>query len=452
MEYTEKLHLNLPEDTDPLDVSKLSENFQKLDKYAQEAGGGAHKVGDILTTWRTDLGPDWLLCNGWIFNPLDYPELAAITPAMPTMGELRLSNPLYTHTGTISAAANSYATDGAKQAIIGSMGVLVSSSAEGFWVATHIVPLSINFAEFPASMIFYVNNKWIVAKQTVSKLSSFLVADDPEGEWTEVPLTNMNICVQHLEYLDGAYRVFGSTVPSTSGKCNALFGSFADFNITGFPLTTIEMCGSTANAYGAHFVRTDDRFWFFAWPSVELKTPTIYFTSTDDLGAPWDEVVAAVLPNANLGNEVITGVSWANENLVFTSSARAWIFENDAFRLSTYVPYRSPAHAKHVTSVQFVRGYYIYTVYDRLIMFQDGGGVWEFPIENAIKTMIATTATTGAALNFPSPVPSVMLGDIAQLFCLGLSSETAIGVNRLWKYAVPAISLPQSYTYIKAKE
>lgn len=37
MEYTKNLHLNLPSDTDPLEISKLSENFEKLDPVANAA-------------------------------------------------------------------------------------------------------------------------------------------------------------------------------------------------------------------------------------------------------------------------------------------------------------------------------------------------------------------------------------------------------------------------------
>lgn len=41
-------------------------------KYVSE---NSHKVGDILTTARTDLGDDWLLCNGDVITQNTYPEL-----------------------------------------------------------------------------------------------------------------------------------------------------------------------------------------------------------------------------------------------------------------------------------------------------------------------------------------------------------------------------------------
>ncbi len=40
MRYTEKLRLNLPEDTDPLEIGKISENFEKLDTL----GGGLEGI------------------------------------------------------------------------------------------------------------------------------------------------------------------------------------------------------------------------------------------------------------------------------------------------------------------------------------------------------------------------------------------------------------------------
>lgn len=452
MEKTEKLGLWLPADTDPLEIAKLNENSEKIDEFAADAGS-AFKVGDILTTWRTDLGDNWLLCNGGWFDPAVFPKLAEITPGLPTMAELRVSNHLYEHNATISSAANNYATDGAKHAIIGSAGVLVSTNA--FGTATHITPLSINFASFPSSMIFYVNNKWIIAKQTAGELISFLVADDPEGEWTEVPLTNMNICVQHMEYLNGSYWVFGANMvtasASTYAYTKALFGHFSDFSITGFPLTEINMCSMTNNAYWTHFVRADDRFWFFAWPSAQIGNPTIYFTSTDSPDSPWSEPAAVGLPNSTL----INAVNWVNGKLVFTCNVYVYCFENNEFRLMTYAPILDSGAVKHVTSVQFVRGFYVYACYDKLIMFMDGMPSWYFPIENTIKTMKANkiTATTGEQANYPPPVPSAAIFAGNTFLCFGLNGDDkTIGVNRVFEYAVPKISLPQSYTYIKAKE
>lgn len=45
-----------------------------------EANQDSYEVGDIYFTTRTDLGDDWLLCNGDVISPEEYPELAAMLP------------------------------------------------------------------------------------------------------------------------------------------------------------------------------------------------------------------------------------------------------------------------------------------------------------------------------------------------------------------------------------
>lgn len=83
MRYSENLHLNLPEDSDPLEIDKISENFEVLDGAVKEQSkASGYQVGDTLTTWRTDLGEEWLLCNGDILRAEDYPDLRKITPGI----------------------------------------------------------------------------------------------------------------------------------------------------------------------------------------------------------------------------------------------------------------------------------------------------------------------------------------------------------------------------------
>ena len=56
--------MNLPEDSDPLEIDKISENFEVLDGAIKEQSkASGYQVGDTITTWRTDLGEEWLLCK-----------------------------------------------------------------------------------------------------------------------------------------------------------------------------------------------------------------------------------------------------------------------------------------------------------------------------------------------------------------------------------------------------
>lgn len=55
-----------------------SDNDLVTMKYVSE---NSYKVGDILTTARTDLGDDWLLCNGDVITQNTYPELSQLLPS-----------------------------------------------------------------------------------------------------------------------------------------------------------------------------------------------------------------------------------------------------------------------------------------------------------------------------------------------------------------------------------
>lgn len=52
---------------------------------AGDMSSSGFEIGDILLTTRTDLGEDWLLCNGEEYLPSEYPSLAAMS--LPYFGE-----------------------------------------------------------------------------------------------------------------------------------------------------------------------------------------------------------------------------------------------------------------------------------------------------------------------------------------------------------------------------
>ena len=80
--------MNLPEDSDPLEIDKISENFEVLDGAIKEQSKtSGYQVGDTLTTYRADLGAEWLLCNGESFDPYEYPELDKLRPVSSCLTE-----------------------------------------------------------------------------------------------------------------------------------------------------------------------------------------------------------------------------------------------------------------------------------------------------------------------------------------------------------------------------
>lgn len=64
MRHTDFLNLNLPEDTDPVEIGDLSENFDKLDA-SLSAGGGIPSGGIIIWSGAADAVPaGWVVCDG----------------------------------------------------------------------------------------------------------------------------------------------------------------------------------------------------------------------------------------------------------------------------------------------------------------------------------------------------------------------------------------------------
>lgn len=64
MRHTDFLNLNLPEDTDPVEIGDLSENFEAIDT-SLSAGGGIPSGGIIIWSGAADaVPPGWVVCDG----------------------------------------------------------------------------------------------------------------------------------------------------------------------------------------------------------------------------------------------------------------------------------------------------------------------------------------------------------------------------------------------------
>lgn len=438
MEQTEKLGLWLPGKNDPLEISKLNENSQRLDEFAQESGGGAHKVGDILTTWRTDLGEDWLLCNGEAFSQEEYPALAAITPGMLAMTELCQSEAL-----PVSSGAVGYASDGAQEVILTSGGNLLVSSDGFITVTTHDAPSSGEYRR-----IFYVNGQWVFAVNTATSISAFYLADDPAGPWTKVALSNTEICVEHLEYFNGRYWVFGPG--GSSGDRKPEYGSFSDFGISSILVNEI------AGRSGASFVRTD-KFVFVCAGSggSSYVYSNIYLVSTDDPSGEWETSGPIALPPSPVSGTKIMriGANFAEQGEKFLGAVYLRKFHSTAGGGTAYDDYThvvglviEDGEARFLPPVALpggisnvslnvlhdapliVRGAYLFGGYsDSVFAADDAGNLTVAPIAGFGPQYTQAVVTRGRALFFAKKLAGVPV------------------------YGVPAIAPPQSHAYIKAK-
>lgn len=77
MRYSENLHLNLPEDSDPLEIDKISENFEVLDGAVSQSVGN-YRIGDIIYSSRNleeETDGVWIACDQREVLVSEYPDL-----------------------------------------------------------------------------------------------------------------------------------------------------------------------------------------------------------------------------------------------------------------------------------------------------------------------------------------------------------------------------------------
>lgn len=160
MTNTTKSLFGLGSDAVPDDV------FQKLQ-------GNYLKVGDTLTTTRTDLGDNWMLCNGEILNRDEYPLLSSEMPAS----------------------------------------LLYRTTTKEVWNNTYLD------AENQGSVqsIRYVNGYYVICGSDYYNSRKFrgriAYTKDPSGSWTIIDMYNKNNLyfesIKDIVYANGYYVVVG---------------------------------------------------------------------------------------------------------------------------------------------------------------------------------------------------------------------------------------------------
>lgn len=115
----------------------------------------AYDVGDTIETFRTNLGANWLLCNGEGFDPDVYPKLAAITPEFES---IYMDNQQITNLG---AAASGYAEGNGYQVIVvdGSSEIGIYYSTDHFKTSTYVTLYADDSVCSPN--VFFVNGYFI---------------------------------------------------------------------------------------------------------------------------------------------------------------------------------------------------------------------------------------------------------------------------------------------------
>ncbi|MBD5356506.1 MAG: hypothetical protein HDR88_06070 [Bacteroides sp.] len=273
MRQSEKLKLWLPEGTDPLEVSKLSKNFEKLDGAVADVAS-PFKVGDILSTLRTDLGDDWLLCNGEPLDTSEYPELAGMLPGLEAMAE---SKTVDTISGLSSTNyAKFYASDGTHQVLTtGSNSTATAKTNYAYWSTDNFKTItSTSIGSCCYAKPFYVNGRWIFfvfgVNGSVNYLTKVSVCEQPftapSDSNTSIGSATIND-VMHVEYVDGKYYAF---VKADSSRCAVLQSNSPNFS--GATISYVTAAVGGGNYVAVNFVRDEDKYVFIRfWGDASLE-------------------------------------------------------------------------------------------------------------------------------------------------------------------------------------
>lgn len=199
-----------------------------------------YKVGDMLETYRTDLGECWALCNGDTFDPEKYPELAAVTPPAESFVPGRGAEI------TLGGACAGFAEGGGYQVVLyptaapgassGYSCLNVAYSADGFktWECKQI-STNQHYLTGRKARIFHVNGYWVVfagKRSTLGDLDdgydTYVCEGAPDGEWTE-GVVGQTVGVGEIWYdmwyQDGGYYLATVTTAS-SVSTNACFAIY----------------------------------------------------------------------------------------------------------------------------------------------------------------------------------------------------------------------------------
>lgn len=441
MQYSENLHLNLPEDSDPLEVSKLSENFEVLDTLAIDT---TFKVGDMLATTRTDLGDSWLLCNGDSINDVEHPELCGTMHALLTTAA---ENKIVYNFGISNATReiNNYATDGEIFAVAfrngDNFGEILYSSDDFDTIKSVSLPTT----AYAYSRIFYANNKWIIVSQYTNSIQGVFDADSLDGPWNYRSSLIENRAIIHLEHRNGYYWLFGvKGLPYSSGISYGpcWYAKVAGLNLTGLEPTDVAVTGAAP-----FFVRTD-KFVF-----ASSLGGSVYLTVADDPSGEWAQQDPIIIPNAT---SVSSSVYYTNEtyygicSIDGRSNMGVYSIKNGVAE-AIYAGYSGASVSFNIGAHQAIA-----LVGDVLcaVLRSSSIAVYQIGAQDITSYEPNNNIDTKSVDLYDNSCSAVAITKNRVLFT-GRRVSGNIATPCMFavdKYALPSISIPPAYVYIKAKE
>lgn len=219
-------------------------------KGLKDSGIDGYKVGDVLNTIRTDLGDNWALCNGDIFNKSSAPLLFDLTSGNSNIflqkGGLRRG--IFYINGHWVTFLGYASWDGASQKIV----LYISDNPSGPWTSIE-VPGSTGLT--PADIAYHNGIYMIVATDPYGTTFIF-TATNIAGPWTKTAQGPTAEACGRIVYGNGEWSIplnyvyAGSDYKSTSEyvSTDPLSGTWTKHSIKSGGYK--HSCGVSASAYG----------------------------------------------------------------------------------------------------------------------------------------------------------------------------------------------------------
>lgn len=194
--------------------------------------GVADKVGDIKLTRRTDLGDEWLLCNGDIINLANYPELRGKLEIAygNYVKDLSISDTNRFDTITSAIVANGYYVLGGRRHDVSDDKyydcIAYTNTPKGTWTMQDIAPY--HSGNKGVSCIAYANGYWVVGFSSYSNPTTYArisYSTSLSGPWTQKTLYGGwalgDRAIECIVYTDGKWFAGGMKRGNTSSDSSS---------------------------------------------------------------------------------------------------------------------------------------------------------------------------------------------------------------------------------------
>lgn len=291
-----------------------------------EAQGGKMdaKIGDVMITTRTDLGDNWLLCNGSAIDGDEYTDLAepllnaalikkatqSSTVAYNNSNPTRLVNLNGTYYGLAYSAVNAYVLDLSSNTCLFSMTAGTSYSSfhavgaaygAGYYVLVANDTYSNLFVAYQTgttgstsrkalsggtnvSDIVYANGRFVVSGRSSSGYPCIWYATTPSGTWTQVILSSASTIISSNG--GGVIRYMNNRFVAVWPKA---YGIVIGYSSNGISWSTTEVTGSYTPNSSADYVDIAYSNGKYAVVSTVISSSKVMIFSSNNISTGWSE-------------------------------------------------------------------------------------------------------------------------------------------------------------------